>query len=392
MQTVLACLARHSKSHRRFPISCEHSWWFHWIPCPQGQWNRFLVIFLHYRDLVIHVTTFTSPSAGHFCPNFVQAAAVSFGKFMNLFCLTCVDESPAYNDHEHTGDSSWAQLTSITARQRGPNYAAPLPLTTHLDFSVIWWAVTLFTCDARLLRYCKVHTNRGPSSLKGQRMTHCEWTIDGVTKTIFYNRCPFCEPKWTFRLCSLGSSPAFEAHPGANTFPAEADSLPWSDISSGPSASRNTFSVSTITDGNARIGRRSTFPALTLAWLYIEPSPCGGVRPAGDPVDSDPGAVFDDDPHPRSDAGRPLEPWVCRHTREPTVLSRVSCRPFHQNFVSFHQPSLLHWRTPYCHRNTAGFGKEGEDCRPRTTRRPHTLFGQPGSPSFSTHWRYCHAD
>ena len=29
---------------------------------------------------------------------------------------------------------------------------------------------------------------------------------------------------------------------------------------------------------------------LTLDWLYIEPSPCGGVRPAGDPVDSDPGA------------------------------------------------------------------------------------------------------
>ena len=33
-------------------------------------------------------------------------------------------------------------------------------------------------------------------------------------------------------------------------------------------------------------------PTLTLAWLYIEPSSCGGVRPAGDPVDSDPGAVF----------------------------------------------------------------------------------------------------
>ena len=32
------------------------------------------------------------------------------------------------------------------------------------------------------------------------------------------------------------------------------------------------------------------------------------VRPAGDPVDSDPEAVFEDDPHPRSDAGRPLEP------------------------------------------------------------------------------------
>ena len=46
-------------------------------------------------------------------------------------------------------------------------------------------------------------------------------------------------------------------------------------------------------------GGRSTFPALTLAWLFIEASPCGGVRPAGDPVDSDPGAVFEDDPHPR---------------------------------------------------------------------------------------------
>ena len=31
--------------------------------------------------------------------------------------------------------------------------------------------------------------------------------------------------------------------------------------------------------------------------------------------------------HPRSDAGRPLEPRVCGHTREPTVLSRLSCRP-----------------------------------------------------------------
>ena len=38
---------------------------------------------------------------------------------------------------------------------------------------------TLFTSGARLLRYCKVRTKRGPSSLKGQRMTHREWTIDG---------------------------------------------------------------------------------------------------------------------------------------------------------------------------------------------------------------------
>ena len=32
------------------------------------------------------------------------------------------------------------------------------------------------------------------------------------------------------------------------------------------------------------------------------------------------------DPHPRSSRGLP-RPRVCHHTREPTVLSRVSCRP-----------------------------------------------------------------
>ena len=117
------------------------------------------------------------------------------------------------------------------------------------------------------------------------------------------------------------------------------------------------------------------FPALAWAWLYIEPSPCGGVRPAGDPVDSDPGAVFEDDPHPRSDAGRPLELWVCHHTREPTVLSRLSCRPPHLNVDRFHQPCLFPGRT----------SRIGEDCRPRTPWRPLSLFGQPGSSSFASH-------
>ena len=46
---------------------------------------------------------------------------------------------------------------------------------------------TFFISCARILRYCKVRTNKGPSSFKGQRMTHREQTIDGVTKTIFYN-------------------------------------------------------------------------------------------------------------------------------------------------------------------------------------------------------------
>ena len=37
---------------------------------------------------------------------------------------------------------------------------------------------------------------------------------------------------------------------------------------------------------------------------------------------------------------------MCRHTREPTVLSRLSCRPPHLNFDRFHQPCLLPWRVP----------------------------------------------
>ena len=36
---------------------------------------------------------------------------------------------------------------------------------------------------------------------------------------------------------------------------------------------------------------------------------------------------------------------MCHHTREPTVLSRVSCRPLHLNFDRFHQPCLLPGRT-----------------------------------------------
>ena len=37
--------------------------WFLWISCPQGQWNKFLVIFWHYRVSVIHWPIYVSPSA-----------------------------------------------------------------------------------------------------------------------------------------------------------------------------------------------------------------------------------------------------------------------------------------------------------------------------------------
>ena len=101
------------------------------------------------------------------------------------------------------------------------------------------------------------------------------------------------------RLWPSGSSPAhpsgFRGAPWAITFPPEADSL-WSHFSTGPSASRNTFSVPTITDSYARTWwpqRLFTLPLhrpdCTLSRLVALIN-SRGVRLAGDPVDSDPGA------------------------------------------------------------------------------------------------------
>ena len=76
------------------------------------------------------------------------------------------------------------------------------------------------------------------------------------------------------------------------------------------------------------------YVGLTVRWaVFVQ------RRPAGDPVDSDPGAVFEDDCHPRSDAGRLQEPWVYHHTREPTVLFRVSTAALFPEFWPF-SPAL----------------------------------------------------
>ena len=125
----------------------------------------------------------------------------------------------------------------------------------------------------------------------------------------------------------------------------------------GPSASRNTF-FSVHDHGRQRWERgpqplTCPYVGLTVHWAVSVRRSTTGRRPSR----QRPGAVFEEDPHARSDAGRPLEPWVCRHTWEPTVLSRLSCRPSHLN-VDFHQPCLLPWRVPYCHRNTAGLGRD----------------------------------
>ena len=100
-----------------------------------------------------------------------------------------------------------------------------------------------------------------------------------------------------------------------------------------------------------------------------------------DPVDGDPGAVFEDDPHPRSSAGCLLEPRVCHHTREPTVLSRLSCRPSHLNVDRFHQPCLLPGRT----------SRIGGACR-FLVPRPLTLAGSPVLPPLRLTGGFCHAD
>ena len=70
--------------------------------------------------------------------------------------------------------------------------------------------------------------------------------------------------------CALRAPPGFhrpvlEAHPGANTIPSACGLTTTS--STDPSASNNTFSVSTITEGNARGGGRgAAAPFLPLRW------------------------------------------------------------------------------------------------------------------------------
>ena len=51
-----------------FPTSYARSWWFLWILCPRGRWNKFLAIFVHCRGESFLQTTSASPSAWHSFP------------------------------------------------------------------------------------------------------------------------------------------------------------------------------------------------------------------------------------------------------------------------------------------------------------------------------------
>ena len=81
---------------------------------------------------------------------------------------------------------------------------------------------------------------------------------------------------------------------------------------------------------------------------------------------------------------------MCHHTQELTVLSRMSCRPSHLNVDRFHQPCLLPWRNPLLPPKHGWLLGRDRWCLsvPRTTWRPLTLFGQPGSSSFASHWSF----
>ena len=105
---------------------------------------------------------------------------------------------------------------------------------------------------------------------------------------------------------------------------------------------------------------------LTVHWAV---SVQGGVRPAGDPVDSDPGAVLEDDPHPRSDAGRPL---VSPHSGADGLVQGWAAAHFTWILTVFTSFACYPGRT----------SRIGEDCRYRTTWRPLTSLAM--RPSFPT--------
>ena len=126
----------------------------------------------------------------------------------------------------------------------------------------------------------------------------------------------------------------------------------------------STFSVSTVTDGNARTGAPAPF--LPKRWPDCTLSL-----------------------HRAEEYDRPVTQSTA--TPEPTVLSKVSCRPFYLNIDRFHSLACYPGAPLAATQTRLAWAGKG-DCRPRTTWRPLTLFGQPGSPSFANHWRYCHAE
>ena len=149
-----------------------------------------------------------------------------------------------------------------------------------------------------------------------------------------------------YRSCSSGSSPAhwlgFEAHPGANHLSTRGRLLRGVTFLGPIRFPQHLFIFPRSRDSYARAGSRSSYqclrrPDCTLSRLRAEE--CDG--PVNQSIATpEPGCP---DPHTRSSAVPRWSPGVCHHTREPTVLSRVSCRPLHLNVDRFHQLCLVSW-------------------------------------------------
>ena len=126
------------------------------------------------------------------------------------------------------------------------------------------------------------------------------------------------------------------------------------------------------------------WPALTQAWLYIEPSPCGGVRPAGGPVDSDPRSRLRGRSPPKIERWSPARALsVCRHTREPTVVVQGGLPLISPEFWPF---------SPALPVTLAHFQERSALSVLRTTWRPPTLAGSPALPPLRLTGGSCHAD
>ena len=186
-----------------------------------------------------------------------------------------------------------------------------------------------------------------------------------------------------FRVWSSGSSPArrlgFQAHPGATTFHPSSRLTEVSTLLTGPSASRRHL-FSAHDHGQLRSNHQSLrWPDRALSRLRAEEHDQPVTQSTATP---EPGCP---DPHPRSSAGRLLEPWVCRHTREPTVLSRVSAAWILTVFTSL---ACYPGAPPYCHRNTAGFGRDRWGLSSPYHVATTYPCGQPSSSSLATKWRF----
>ena len=129
-------------------------------------------------------------------------------------------------------------------------------------------------------------------------------------------------------LCRL-TRPAFEAHPGATTFPPVAHHGNGRALLTGPPASpqaplqcpRSRAATLELRGAGGFATWPLRRPDRTWSRLHSREYDWPVTQPTATPEPRCHGT------HLRSSRSS-LRPWVCHHTREPTVLSRVSCLPF----------------------------------------------------------------